>query len=425
VSPPPVADLLVRDIGELVPLGASVPAWEPPHGPEERWPPRIRDAALASGGGHVLWCGPQADLDNAVSISAEATHVSAQGGLITPGFVDSHTHLIFGGDRADEFFLRLRGVPYRELARSGGGILRTVRETRRTGAAELLSLARRRAERMLEWGTTTAEIKSGYGLDLETELKILEVARRLKDETPLQIVPTFLGAHEVPPGTDESTYVEKLVQEMLPEVARQGLARFCDVFCERGVFGVEASRRVLQAAASHGLGLKIHAEQLSRFGGAVLAAELRATSADHLEYAAAADLEALAAAGVVAVLLPGASLFLGTERYAPMAEMRASGIEPALATDCNPGTCMTESMASILFLAVVKLKMSPGEALRAACLGSARALGLADRLGSLEPGMQTDLVIFDVPDLEHLVYHFGVNHVRQVVKRGHLVVSRR
>lgn len=420
----PEADLLVLDIGELVPLGASVPAWEPPHPAEERWPRRIRGAALASCEGRVVWSGPEAELPHAVRVRPEALRISAQGGLVTPGFVDCHTHLVFGGDRAEEFYLRLRGVPYRELARSGGGILRTVRETRRAGAAELLQLARGRAERMLQWGTTTAEIKSGYGLDLETELKILEVARRLQDETPLEIVPTFLGAHEVPPGAGESEYLDAVVEEMLPAVAGRGLARFCDVFCERGVFGVAAARRVLEAAAGHGLGLKIHAEQLSRLGGAALAAELGATSADHLEHATASDLAALAAAGVVAVLLPGASLFLGSERYAPMPEVRASGIEVALATDCNPGTCMTESMASILFLAAVKLKMSPGEALRAACVGGARALGLANRLGSLEPGSQTDLAVFDVPDLERLLYHFGVNHVRHVVKRGRLVLSR-
>ena len=424
MAPLPAADLVILDIGELVPLGPDVPSWQPSGAKPGTWPPRVRSAAVASRQGRVLWVGPQSKLERFVTVTPDAVRLSASGGLVTPGFVDSHTHLIFGGDRADEFYLRLRGVPYSELARSGGGILRTVRDTRRTEAAELLRLAIGRARRMLDWGTTTAEIKSGYGLDVASELKILGVASDLARATPLEIVPTFLGAHEVPPDTSEDAYVDRVVHEMLPAVSSQGLARFCDVFCERGVFSVASARRVLKAAADSGLGLKLHAEQLSHLGGAQLAAELGATSADHLEHASDADLDALARASVVAVVLPGASVFLGSERYAPLAAMRAAQVEIALATDCNPGTCMTESMASILFLAIVKLKMSPGEALRAACLGGARALGLSDRLGSLVPGKQTDLVVFDVPDLERLFYHFGVNHVRQVVKRGQVVATR-
>jgi imidazolonepropionase len=384
----------------------------------------VRPAALASHEGRVVWSGPPGELERSVSVLPGATRISAEGGLVTPGFVDCHTHLVFGGTRADEFYRRLGGVSYREIAASGGGILRTVRDTRNAPAEALLAQAAGRAQRMLEHGTTTAEIKSGYGLDLASELKILEVVRRLGSLTPVELVPTFLGAHEFPPERAQDAYVEHIVAEMLPAVAEQRLASFCDVFCERGVFDVPRARRVLEEASALGLGLKLHAEQLSRFGGAALAAELGATSADHLEQAAPADLEALAAAGVVGVLLPAASLFLGTERYAPVADMRAAGIEVALATDCNPGTCMTESMAPVLFLAAVKLRMSPGEALRAACLGAARALGLGGRLGSLEPGKQTDLVVFGVPDLEHLIYHFGVSHVRKVVKRGRLVLSR-
>lgn len=425
----PAADLVLQDIGQLVPLAGPLPTWQPgwalPPSPfEPPWPTRIPDAALASFGGNVVWCGPASQLAASVDVLPGARRLSASGSLVTPGFVDAHTHLVFGGTRSDEFYLRLRGVAYRDLARSGGGILRTVRETRNASAEQLLARTAGRAARMLEWGTTTAEIKSGYGLDLDSEIKILEVARRLQAESPLEIVPTFLGAHEVPPGLTAAAYVESVVQEMIPAVAESRLADFCDVFCERGVFDVPLARRVLEAASAHGLRLKLHAEQLSHFGGAALAADLHAQSADHLEHATPADLEALASAGVVGVLLPGASVFLGTEHYAPMPAMRASGIEVALATDCNPGTCMTESMASILFLAVVKLRMSPGEALRAACLGAARALGRADRIGSLESGKQTDLVVFDVPDLEHLVYHFGVNHVRTVLKRGQVVVSR-
>ncbi len=411
-----LADLVVEDIGELISLAPPLPMWEPPG--RSPWPPRLSDAAVASYDGRIVWLGSAWELKRSVRLTPDATRLSAAGGLVTPGFVDSHTHLVFAGSRADEFFLRHRGIPYREIARAGGGILRTMRETRNASPDALFESAARRIETMLRWGTTTAEIKSGYGLNLQSELKLLEVARRLGQETPMDVVTTFLGAHVVPPDSNPKNYLKTVTEVMIPMVAERGLARFCDVFCETGVFGLDEARQVLEAGEKFGLRPKVHAEQLTRLGGARLAAELGATSADHLEHASAEDLEAMARAGVVGGLLPGASLFLGSEEYAPLARMRRADLEVALATDCNPGTCMTEVMPPILFLAVVKLGMTPGEALRAACLGGAKSLDMENQIGSLAPGKQMDLAVFDVPNLEELFYHFGVNHLQCVIKKG-------
>jgi len=343
---------------------------------------------------------------------------------VLPGFVDPHTHLPFAGWRAGEFVERLRGATYETIAAGGGGILSTVRETRRAGIDDLVLLGRERCDRMLAHGTTTAEAKSGYGLTFEDELKQLRVVRRLHEIHPIDLVPTFLGAHALPPEfrDDREGYLREVTGRMIPEVAREGLARFCDVFVEHGAFTVEEGERVLRAAASHALVPRVHADQRSDGGGAALAARLGAASADHLDHTGEAGIAALAAAGTSAVLLPGAAFFLRDGHDAPARRLIEAGVPVALATDFNPGTCPTEVMPPILSLACLRLGMDPAEAITAATLNAAHALRLADRIGSLEVGKMADLQIVEVPDHRHLAYRFGGNFCRTVVKEGRIVV---
>jgi imidazolonepropionase len=338
--------------------------------------------------------------------------------------VDSHTHLLFAGDRADEFELRLQGVSYQEIAARGGGILRTVRSTREASRNTLKSLARRRLDRMLCLGVTTVEIKSGYGLSFHDELRLLEIVAELDREHPCDLVPTFLGAHEVPEEYRDRRheYVAVVSEQMIPAVAERGLAEFCDVFCDQGAFSVAETARILTAAREHGLRLKLHADEFSNQGATELAAEFGAVSADHLIQVSQAGIEALRRAGTIATLLPGTSWFLRIN-YAPSRRLIEAGVPVALATDCNPGSCMTENLPLIGAMACTQLGMRPAEVITALTLNAAAALGRADRIGSLEVGKQADLVLCDVPDYRQLFYHFGCNHVRAVVKRGQLVVA--
>jgi imidazolonepropionase len=379
----------------------------------------IPDGALVARDGRIEWVGPTADLP---AMPADADVIDASGKVVLPGFVDSHTHLVFAGSREDEFEQRLRGASYQEIAARGGGINATVRRVREASKDELNALARRRLNRLLGFGVTTAEVKSGYGLSLAEEVKCLEVIAELNAEGPLELVPTFLGAHAVPPEfhSDRAGYVRLLTDEMLPEVARRRLAEFCDVFCETGVFSLAESERILGRARELGLRLKLHADELTPLGGAELAARLGAVSADHLLCITDAGIEALAEAGTVATLLPGTAFFLGAG-YAPARRLIDRGAAVALASDCNPGTCPTENLPLVGAMACTQMGMLPAEALTALTLNAAAAVGRSDRLGSLEVGKQADLVICDVPDYRHLFYHFGVSHVGRVVKRGRVV----
>jgi imidazolonepropionase len=355
-------------------------------------------------------------------IDASTTVVDAGGRVLLPGFVDAHTHPVFAGTRVDEFEERSRGTTYQEIAARDGGIQSTVNRTRAASVDDLVATGRRYADWFLRGGTTTVEAKSGYGLSLEDELKILRAIKRLNDETPLRYVPTFLGAHSIPPEyrSRRDEYVSLIIDEMLPQVAQQKLAEYCDVFCEEKVFTTDESWKILSAARCHGLGLRMHADQLTLSGGAKLAAELGTVTADHLEHTDAAGIEALRQAGVQPVLLPGSVYALGSTRYPAAREMIDAGLAIVLATDFNPGSSPTPSMTMILSLAATHMKMTTAEAITAATINAAYSLNRGDRLGSLEPGKIADFVIHDCVDYRELVYFFGIEHPWKVYIRGKL-----
>jgi imidazolonepropionase len=377
----------------------------------------LAGAAVAIDGGRVVGLGPEAELARRFRGAAK---VDCEGGVLTPGLVDSHTHAVFGRWRADEYALRSRGVPYMEVARRGGGINASVRDLRERSEDELVELTRARLRPMLELGTTTAEVKSGYGLSTEDELKMLRVIRRLDSEGPLELVPTFLGGHEAPPefAGRRDEYVDLVAEEMIPAVAAEKLARFCDVFMEPGVFNREQSRRILQAGLDYGLVPKIHADELDWSGGAELAGEMGAASADHLGAVSDDGVAALVRSGTVATLLPGTLFFLGRRSYAPARRLIEAGATVALATDFNPGSCATPSLPLIMTVACSQMGMDPLEALVAATRNGARALRLDDGRGTLAFGAPADIVLWDAVDYREIPYRFGVRLARRVWKRG-------
>jgi imidazolonepropionase len=380
----------------------------------------IPNGALVANNGVIDWVGPTESLP---PVPPDAEIIDASNKTVLPGFVDSHTHLIFAGTREDEFAQRIAGTSYQEIAERGGGINATVRRVRSASKEELKELARRRLDRMLGLGVTTVEAKSGYGLSPADEIKCLEAIADLDREHACDLVPTFLGAHEVPPEyrDDREGYLRLVVERMLPEVADRGLAAFCDVFCEQGVFGIEESERILLAAARRGLGRKVHADEFTPLGGAELAGRVGAASADHLLHVTEAGADAMRKAGTVATLLPGTAFFLGL----PAARARwliDQGLAVALATDCNPGSCMTENLPLIGTMACSQMKMDPAEVITALTLNGAAALARSDRVGSIEVGKQADVVILDLPNYRLFPYHFGVNHVWRVIKSGRVVV---
>jgi imidazolonepropionase len=372
-------------------------------------------------GPDIIFVGDRAEHDRRFSPADEM--LDGGGGTVVPGFVDPHTHLPFAGFREDEFDRRLRGETYAEIAATGGGIVATVAATRRASEGELLALTLARLDRQLQCGTTTTEAKSGYGLDGDGELKQLRVLHAAAARHPVEIVATAMPGHEVPPEWrhDPDGYVDHVIAEIYPAIAAAGLAEAVDVFCEQGVFSPAQARRLLADAPRLGWKIHLHADELTCLGGAELAAEVGAVSASHLLHVSDIGIAALAAAGVVAVALPGVSFFL-RDRWAPVRRLVDAGVPIALATDCNPGSSHTESLPAIMALACLGAGLTSEEALVAATLNAAAALGRADRIGSLEPGKQADLVVLDAPSPKHLVYHFGVNLVRHVVKAGRIVV---
>ncbi len=361
--------------------------------------------------------------DDLIERFGDADRVDCAGRVLTPGLVDSHTHAVFGRWRADEYPLRCRGVPYMEIARRGGGINASVRDLRNRSEDELVELARPRLAEALRHGTTTMEVKSGYGLTTEHELKMLRAVRRLADEGPIELVPTFLGAHEFPPEYSDrrNAYVDLLVEEMIPAVAEQRLAAFCDVFMEPGVFDAQQSRRILESGLEHGLVPKLHADELEGSGGAELAVALGAASADHLGCISDEGIEALAGSTTVATLLPGTLFFLGRGSYAPARRLLDAGATVALATDFNPGSSPSPNLQLVLTIACSGMGMEPLEALRAATVGGARALRLGRDHGILAPGAAADIVLWRAASLDEIGYRYGVNLVDAVWKRGERV----
>lgn len=347
--------------------------------------------------------------------------IDAGGRLVTPGLVDPHTHAVFAGTREDEFELRNSGVTYAEIAAKGGGIKRSVAQVRAASLKQIKDRTRPALRRMLEHGTTTVEIKSGYGLSLKDEVKLLRAAKELGEEGPIDIVTTFLGAHEVPVEykDDRAAYVRLLCDVMIPEIARKKLATWCDVFCEKGIFEIDDSRKILEAAKRAGLAVRLHAEEFATIGGAKLAADLGAASADHLMAIDDAGIDAMRQSGTVAVLLPGTTFFLGLPKYAPARRLIDAGVPVALATDYNPGSCFTESLQVIGTIAATQLKMTAAEILTACTVNSAHALRLTDR-GRISAAMLADLVLWDATDVRTLTYHFGVNQALGVFRRGNL-----
>ena len=391
------------------------------------------DAAVAVVDGAVAAVGPTDDVTDRYPPADAATAVDADGRAVVPGFVDSHTHAVFAGDRADEFAAKLRGATYQEILEEGGGILRTVRATRAADEGTLLDRLVGHLDAMLAGGTTTVEVKSGYGLDLETELTLLSAIERADGVHPVDVVPTFMGAHAVPEDRSTEAYVDSVIDEQLPAVADQGVAAFCDVFCEEDVFSVAQSRRVLEAGTDHGLAPKVHAEEFVRLGGARLAADLRAVSADHLLHADDADVTALRDADVVPVMLPGTAFGLGSD-YADARAVRDAGAPLAVATDFNPN-CYAPRMGFAATLACVGMGLSPAEAVRGCTRGGALALGAGrpdafrDRppvdpqAGTLSPGAPGDLLVLSAPSYVHVPYRFGGTVVGTVLKAGRPVAG--
>jgi imidazolonepropionase len=438
----PAQGLLVTGAAAVATLAGGLrrgPAQDDPglieahDGPEDPAAP-----VVAAWEGRIVGVGPRAAVEEALDGAglplSRFARLDAAGGLVTPGLVDPHTHLLFAGSREGELRLRQRGAGYLEILAAGGGILSTVAATRAASDAELLAHGRRWLDAMLAHGATTVEAKSGYGLDLPTELRLLELAHRLAEEGPVDVVPTFLGAHAVPTefrsrpdGTE--AYVRHLLEVVIPGVAAQGRARFCDVFCEDGVFTAGQARRILEAARTLGMEPRLHADELVPSGGAELAAEVEAWSADHLGAPSPEGIAALAAAAgrerpVVAVLLPSTSWFLMKREHAPARTLVERGIPVALGTDFNPGTSPTPSLPLVMTLAVLELGLTPAEALAAVTVNAAHAIGLGDEVGSLEPGHAADLVVWRVPTVDQLPYWPGADLVRTVIKRGRVVLER-
>ncbi|MBS4022612.1 MAG: imidazolonepropionase [Dethiobacter sp.] len=414
-------DLLIKNAAQVLTMAGF--SHRPKRGSE------LEDLAIISGGavaaleGKIIAVGKTADIESSTQLLPHARVFDAWGKVVMPCFVDPHTHLVFAGSRQAEFELRLKGATYMEIMQAGGGILSTVKATLQASRGGLEEMGRRRLDMFMKQGVGTVEIKSGYALNTEGEIRLLEVIRHLSQTHALDIVPTFMGAHAFPPEYKDrqDDFVRLVIEEMLPRVAEEKLAEFCDVFCEEGVFNIEQSESILESAKKYGLLPKLHADEIVSFGGAELAARVGAVSADHLLKVSLQGMEEMAEAGVIAVLLPGTAFFL-MEPFAPAREMIDRGVAVALSTDRNPGSSPTESMQLIITLACLKMKLTPAEALSAATINAAHALRRAGAVGSLEAGKQADILIMDAPDYRYIPYHYGVNLVESVYKRGVKVV---
>jgi imidazolonepropionase len=413
----PAADLIIINAKELLTLSGS--SIRPRTGEQMNDLQIINNGTLAISKEKIVACGTSGEVEEEVIKASGTVEIDASDKVVMPGFIDSHTHLVFAGSSEDEFEQRIKGTGYMDILRSGGGIFNTVRATRAAGKAELMKKSMGHLDTMLEFGTTTVEAKSGYGLTVEDELKQLHVMKELNRLHSIEIIPTFL-VHAMPPECNNPVeYIDFVINNMLPEM--HGLAEYCDIFCERDVFDLEQSRLVLAAAKKLGFKLKIHADQITDMSCAKLAASLHAVSASHLDHISREGMDAMVRSGTVAVLLPGATFFLGSDTYVPASSMIERGMAVALGTDFNPGSCYTESMQIILAIACIKMKMTPAQVINAATINAAHAVKRADIIGSLEVGKQADVIILDAPNHKSLPYHFGVNLVQTVIKKGKIV----
>ncbi len=407
--------LLISDIRQLVTLRSGGKPFKT--GREMQDIGVLENASVLIENGVITWIGSASDFSN--TLVPDADTIDGSSYVALPGFVDSHTHAVFGGSRENEFALRSAGKTYQEIAAQGGGILSTVHATRAATKKELKKAASKRLDAMMSQGTTAVEIKSGYALNEEGEITMLEAITELADEHFMTIRSTFLGAHAVPPEFKDrrNEYIELLCNRMIPHIAKRKLAEFCDVFCEVGYFSVDESRRILEQARVNGLGLKLHSDEFSSIGGTHLATELGALSVDHLEHVSDDAIAGLRRGKTVAVLLPGVSFFLRNP-YAPARKLIDAGIPVAIASDFNPGSCMSFSMPLMMTIACTQMSMTPEEAITAATLNGAAAMGISDQVGSIEIGKRADIVLYDIPNYRYLAYHFGTNLAAKIIKNG-------
>ncbi|MBU6455355.1 MAG: imidazolonepropionase [Cyanobacteria bacterium REEB67] len=415
-------DMLVSPIGELVTSASDSGLLKGSELAEVR---RIKDAAIAVKDGKIIAVGTAFEVAGQVEVTATTRIVDATGLLVTPGLVDPHTHLVFDGNRANEFLMRCQGKSYAEIAEAGGGIVASMRATRGATQERLVALGRKRLAKMLDCGTTTCEIKTGYGLDLDSELTMLAAIVELSSTQALEIVPTFMPAHAVPPQMDRGDYVRSIVKDMLPAASRmvtdKGLFAFADVFCDRGYFTLEDTETIFAAAQSLGFGLKVHADEFVNLGATTLAVRCGAASCDHLLNVSDEEIKLLAQSNTVAVLLPGTSFFLNLSEHARARRMIEEGVAVSLGSDFNPGSCHIFSLPLIWGLACLHLKFTAAEALNALTVNAAYALGKGEKIGRLSPGYQADITIYDVSCLEEIPYNLGANPVSFVIKRGIVV----
>ncbi len=415
--------LLIKNASQVVTSrGASK---QPLNGSDQRALTVIEDGAVAVSGEKIVLVGSTAEVLDKIAVDADTEVLDASGKVVLPGLVDPHTHVVFGGSREHELALKLQGVPYLEILARGGGILSSVEATRAASKEELIANGINYCRQMLAQGTTTAEAKSGYGLSTAAEIKTLEAIKAVDRAQPVDLIPTFLGAHAVPKEYRDNPdgYLDLVINEMLPQVVEKNLARYCDVFCEEGIFSVEQSRQVLEAARDLGLGLKMHADEISPLGGAELAAELGAVSADHLLVISDQGIEKMAASKVIGVILPGTTFYLCEDHYAPARKMIETGVPVALATDFNPGSSPNNNLQLIINIACLYLRMTPAEVINAITINAAHAVGLSERVGSLEAGKLADLALFTAPNYEYLAYRYGTNLISTVIKKGKIVVE--
>ncbi len=416
------ATLLIKNIGQLITMAGPAPRL----GYQMKDLGLIENGAVAVAGEEILAVGKSEEIEGRVNLAEGCSVIEAAKRVVTPGLIDPHTHPVFSKTREKEFEMRIEGKSYMEIAAAGGGIRASVRDLRETEYDDLMRKTIKHIDSLMSYGVTTIEAKSGYGLSTESEIKQLEIIKDINETHPADLIPTFLGAHEVPDEyrDNRSKYIDLVINEMIPLVVKKGLAEFCDIFCEEGVFNIDESRQIMQAAADRGLKLKFHADELASTGGAELAAEMGAISADHIVFVSDEGIRAMAEAGTAAVLLPGTCFSLNSSRFAPARRFIDAGVTVSLSTDCNPGSSFTESLPLMTTLAALHYKMTAAESISATTVNAACALDRGGKIGQLLTGLPADIVIWNMNDYRELPYHYGINPVNTVIKKGKIIIGR-